>query len=137
MSIKTWKAIYYPKTAKQASNNALSALDHSILKWNGLNKSILKAHEIRRKHYDDDTYGLLGDSSGRDFWVDHVTCALCVYGMAQCKRSPELSVCDACPIKILTGKDCSAEYKVFTDHGNPKPKLLKKVRKQYLAEEKK
>lgn len=132
MSIKTWKLVYYPETAKQASKDPLKALDHSILKWSGLSKKVLKEHGIEARG----TILLSIDTGFEVFFdVDGDTCALCEYASASDVYSP--NPCVRCPIVMHTGNNCSTEYTKFRRDGETRPMLalLKKTRKSHLAAE--
>ncbi len=131
-----WLKKYYPTPAQDVSE--ADALDHSIRKWEGLGRGILREHGMR---------GDGGDLFGSaDFHfimsVDSASCALCVHHLSAPKWSDR---CETCPIKQFRGVRCDQSltasnprtpYSTFLGNGNPKPMLkLLKDTKAWLKEQ--
>lgn len=125
MSLKTWKAEFYPKPASRVSKK--DALAHSLQKWEGLKNANLKKHGV-------ESYGreiTSADNNGLD--IDEHSCALC-------KHYADLD-CFGCPIYKVRGMRCDEDengiggdnspYVLFTTRNNPLPmlRLLKAAQK--------
>lgn len=95
MSLATWKAQFYPVPASEPKT-ALEAVDHSILKWDGMQHKALTEHEVRHSP----VCQSLVDQEGFTFWPGSGTCALCV---KFCKEDTEddESPCNQCPLAIV------------------------------------
>ena len=139
MSIETWKAAFYK--AEAADTAIDEALEHSILKWEGLRKANLDEHELRvrgRIILVDKTSGYFTPAQPL-FKIDETTCALCAHHILK------KHTCLSCPLfKALNGNNCDAwpvndsiqladsnPYQAFTSCGDPEPMIraLKKARK--------
>lgn len=120
MSIKTWKAAYYPKPANKTTEE--EALDHSIRKWEGLRKKDLKKHDgdhIRLQIH-------FKDGSVR---IDASTCSLCHHYFWT--EGTDVA-CVACPIFRANGRTCSDEYSKAASFDlkiTPMLRLLRKTKK--------
>lgn len=96
-----WAMTYYPMSAGECPKE--NAIEHSILKWRGLQKDIL----------------------GNNFppiEVSSSTCALCKW-----HNSDD---CETCPIKIYHGRTCGVEWANWRGDNDPAPmlKLLESTR---------
>ena len=84
MSIKTWKAEFYPtKPTKRMSKK--DAILHSLRKWEGLTKENLDKHGL------DIICGNLYDENDDEFEINSDTCSLCVkywHGEDECATCP-------------------------------------------------
>jgi hypothetical protein len=109
MSLQTWKAEFYPTEAKDVSVEA--ALDHSILKWRGLQEDALKRHGATPYNY-----GFEGEvrfDCGGTFKTNVDSCALCIYHA----RNQADKACASCPLaKAREGVPCD-ECHDAEDHG--------------------
>jgi hypothetical protein len=111
VSMKTWRAEFYPITANQAAKRGpLAAAKHSLQKWLGTRKAALKRHGVelgcRR---------VVGKGVGLD--LDSATCALCRYSDSAVMDQPNY-FCDVCPYKITNGFRCESAYLSATN-GEP------------------
>ena len=145
MSMKTWKAKYYPVVASKVSKK--NALQHSLQKWLGLLPSVLKKHglwaadscignviEIRGDNVH------LGDEG--DLEINWSTCALCHHFAY--KSDADNDCCAGCPLNEVLGEPCDSSddngdspYWTFVCHNDPKPMiagLKKAVAKQKKKE---
>lgn len=124
MSLATWKALYYPESAKEAAKRGVvAAIEHSLTKWRGLMASTLKAHKVHVT-----TWGDLDDGTSQR-GIDSTTCALCMFCATE-----EYIDCDLCPLpKLRKGVPCYTQtpgevgspFGRFTDGKphNPKPMI--------------
>lgn len=130
MSLKTWKAVFYPESATKP-RTWIDATKHSIQKWKGLSKTNIKRHKLKSAggelyEADDDTLGGVPSMV-----ISDENCALC--RRAQAKSSSYM--CHVCPIFEMRGKSCcdgrDNEYYSWIVSGNHKPmlKLLKQTLK--------
>jgi len=129
MSLETWKAEFYPVPACDVKKK--EALAHSLRKWDGLTKPILRKHGLV-KEYDRISDGVFGMD------IDARSCALCEWflGPIWSDQKP----CLKCPLyKARGGKSCDhdtggamAPYSQFTHNDNPHPmiRLIKKAIEQ-------
>jgi hypothetical protein len=107
MSLKTWKAEFYPRPAS-ACKTGLEAIHHSLQKWKGLKRSSLAKHGV----YKGDVY-LTNDKTDYEesFSLDDDTCAMCmVFYDVDSFRDEH---CDKCPLKIETGKRCADDDSIY------------------------
>jgi len=93
MKINKWKAKYYPVPAYETSRE--NALDHSILKWEGMQPDVLSAYGMQRQHAQS-----LQDANGIPVFSLQRTCALCHHFV------DEEEGCPACPITKVHGHTC-------------------------------
>jgi hypothetical protein len=131
MSLKTWKSEFYKVPANEVKSD-IEALDHSILKWDGLSEVNLEKHRL---YYDKDYGFIVGldsdyfDGDGR-LDIDSSNCALC-----QLHLSP---TCENCPLyKALGNQKCDdtgMPYLEFLDDGNvlPMQAALEVAKREYL-----
>ena len=125
MSLKTWKAEFYPVTAKQAAKKGDSAaIDQAILKYRGTFKKNLKKHGVFKDGRNiTESVGLVVSLA-----FNTKTCALCV-------RHFEDEDCPTCPLRVALGCICDGRYDgIFEDwrhDSDPRPmlKALRKARK--------
>ncbi len=123
--LAAWKKVYYKQDAKNVSKK--NALSHSILKWRGLLKGVLKKFKLHldgRALFDDDTNRIS---------VDGDTCALCTHYLDFSNN------CAYCPLHKLCGCRCDQgrnPYHEFIIGGNALPmlRLLRKAEKQQFKE---
>lgn len=83
MSLKSWRAEFYPVDATEVSTK--DALEHSIQKWKGLLPANLEKHYVI--HYDNEVV----DPSGDSLDIDSTSCALCHHwwdGHFYCPQCP-------------------------------------------------
>jgi len=90
MSIETWKKEFYPKSPTKGMSK-IKAIEHSLLKWEGLKKSNLKKHGLIQKNTQ------ISDSEGGCFITSAESCALCMkyydeYENIYCAKCPIVSV---------------------------------------------
>lgn len=125
MSLKTWKAEFYPTEASTTKKE--EAIDHSLRKWLGLRKAALKSHGVHLK-YDE----LSSPPGYESFVIDGRSCALCVHYFDD--TASMAATCTTCPLSIVNdGKSCDhsrGPYVAFLANGNPIPmiNLLKKAK---------
>lgn len=125
MSLKTWKAEFYPKPASRVSKK--DALAHSLRKWEGLKRANLKKHSLKRAAFG---WRVLGDENDNRIEIDADTCALCTHYI---KGSFEN--CVECPLYAVRAENCygtdGSPYSEFTDNGDARPmiRLIKKAMK--------
>lgn len=94
MSHESWKAEFYPVDARAVGDNVKLAIDHSILKWQGLLPENLAKHGL--------TVGggaLLDDGYTEGLCISAKTCALCLQNLDNCHK---------CAITLATGRACTA-----------------------------
>lgn len=140
MSLKTWKAEFYPVSASTAARKGkVAAIEHSIQKWKGLTKANMKKHKV--KH---DSYGVFDMKDEDAFMADeHLaftddTCALC----KKYYHSSLGITCGSCPLFQVVGVSCGDGYgdpfSAFVDDGNPQPMIraLTKALKRTQQEQK-
>ena len=107
MSIASWKKEFYPITAVEAAKGDwITAVKHSIRKWEGMLERNLKKHNLR--------FESLSDHRGV------TSCALC----------RKIDDCRQCPLFKSTGRKCADPHSpwVFSrDKKDPKP-MIKALR---------
>ncbi len=116
MSINSWKAEFYKGRVKHAARNAVSATEHSIVKWTGLSPENLKKHGLIQS---DDM--LINEATQGMFQVGVSECALCEY---------DTDMCSMCPLDAV-GAGCSernSPYHVWWQTGDNKP-MMKALQK--------
>lgn len=134
MSIETWKAEFYATDAEETS--AHEAMDHSIVKWEGLSKKNLDRHGVRKDARD----SRLTDDEGDRFSIYGGTCALCVHFESQ-------GECTACSLSQARGgvrcdmqrlDESVSPYFAFVCDSDPQPMLkwLKKAKRFEQARDK-
>ena len=116
MSLKSWRAEFYPVSAKKAQHDTFVALQHAKLLWSGLTPENLAKHDVlevsgdlRNKHY------------RGNFQIDASTCSLCERYLLKCSD---------CPLTRVRGVACHKDkgwdispYHIWLDKGNPKPMI--------------
>lgn len=125
MSLKSWKAEFYPVSADKATESGLTAVRHSVLKWSGLSTEALEKHGIKVDAFSD-----LRSRNGGSFAIDTSTCACC---------ESVTNTCSACPIALATGKECHEAFDFWDIRHNPAPmqELLKEALDYYEKKEQK
>lgn len=98
MSIKSWKAEFYPVEADEVS--AEDALAHSLKKWQGLQEESLLKHGLVKCA---DGVKIEDDNERRFFKTSSDTCALCVHHH---KTDGDGEYCGDCPLFKLRGRSC-------------------------------
>lgn len=123
MSLESWKAEFYPVSAKTPRSD-VARLRHSIRKWVGLRKANLKKHECHKDEFDDS----LWDTGDGHFSVDTTSCALCEKYFDHAYEDD--GQCRGCPLKNTLGVRCdnledkqTMPYTVWLDTGNPEPMI--------------
>lgn len=121
-----WQKKYYPTPASDIGKRAspLDLLDHSIRKWRGLSKAVLKKHGLSQAVSQlTGQWNRIESGPGRTILiVDAESCALCERYMGNgCRR---------CPLKIQLGRTCDDEtttelspYAKFIKLGKNRPML--------------
>ena len=116
MSLKSWRAEFYPEVAGSVPKER--ALQHSLRKWEGLRRENLEKHG-----------GRLGGGNGVVFgnWtlqVNAATCSLCVHHLAAAASVP---ACESCPLFKVRGRSCDTgaghPYGAFVWDGDPEPMI--------------
>lgn len=126
MSIKTWKAEFYPYSAHLCTRE--NAAEHSLQKWRGLSKENLEKHGCVF------VFGAVVDISylknepmfpRHSLGIDSDSCGLCKiyyqYDSRDKKTTPE-QACDTCPLKLANGHGCNdlgSEWKLFWQDNSP------------------
>lgn len=135
MTLKSWKAEFYPITAGQAAKKSLvEAVEHSIQKWNGLRKANLKKHNLEVGYLD-----RIEDEDGDTLGIDVDSCALCkkfVVPNGKCDGCPLFEsrgkvTCDNYTKKEFEEEDGNHPFGEWCDWNNPVPMIraLKKALK--------
>lgn len=129
MSAKTWLKEFYPKSAKWTTKK--EAIQHSVKKWEGLQKSHLKRHKIYH------SYGKIFDEilGSLVIEIDAESCSLCFHYF---KEGYEEDECSTCPLYQARDNVSCADARddegdlppldEMVDYDNPKP-MLKWLRK--------
>jgi hypothetical protein len=138
MSLKTWKEEFYPE-APTKRMTAISAIENSIRKWEGLTRANMDKHGLV-KLFDESIIVEEEPKSRAKFLVTASTCALCkkYYNRKAYLNEEEDSACFMCPLYIIKGEQCddkqSSPYIIWMDTGNPRPmiSLLKRALKREL-----
>ena len=103
-----WRDTYYPDSASHCS--VAYALDHSILKWTGLQRDVIE----KVGYY--------------PIEITSRTCALCKWHSG--------NSCVTCPIKVVNGRSCDREWRMWIDQEDPAPMLaLLKETKRKVEED--
>lgn len=107
MSLTTWKEEFYPIPADKAKGDALTAVDHSLKKWEGLRADNMKRHGCYAagSAISDDLLDVVTDDG--TMLLNCETCALCKY---KDSLDDERTYCDKCPITLATGSPCDDLY---------------------------
>ena len=129
MSLKTWKAEYYPTEAYEATDNDLQAALHSLKKWEGLTPRNLAEHG-----------GVASDGElifkGDEFELSDENCALCQ--RSELEFGQQDGYCAKCPLWKVRGEmECYKKlpseglspWHTMLEHGDPRPMIywLKKT----------
>ena len=134
MSLETWKAEYYPVTARECKKE--DALTHSQRKWEGLKAANLAKHHV---YFDLGRRAVREPTGSKRLIVNDESCALCIHFHSGDNHADNR--CDCCPVaKARRGIPCDAKYKsdtegrggpfiTFVRNLNPAPmiRLLKKA----------
>jgi hypothetical protein len=130
MTAKTWIAEFYPIKAEEitehpspkrpSGEDGLKALDHSILKWEGLHHDNLKRHGLDPADLWRTGTGPLWSEQG--FSVGASSCALCYMVDEECS---------VCPFTLTIGRRCTSKqllgvhspWSFWSNAGNPDPML--------------
>ena len=107
MSLKAWEAKYLSVAAQDCSVE--DALEHSRLKWEGLQVENLKEFGC----YLGRDYLIDNDDSGEFLKISGSNCALCHHYFLTSKGP--IGTCAECPLG-----SCTTEWSLFLD-GNPLP----------------
>lgn len=142
MSLTTWKEEFYPIPADKAEGDVLTAVDHSLKKWEGLRADNMKRHGCYAagSWISDDPLDVSDDGT---MLLNSATCALCKY-----KNSlNDDGGCNKCPITLATGRPCDDLYAdddeaavipwdEWTARQNPEPMIavLETTRKWLLGQ---
>ena len=111
MSLETWIAEFYPRSAREVTKKA--ALAHSLRKWVGLMPENLKRHGVTLL----DRYVV--DQGASPFCIGSDTCALCYWYWDE-----EMNACPKCPLQAFTdGAACWGQYRALLGKGDVSPML--------------
>lgn len=117
MSLKTWKAEFYPRPAESVKTKRAAVL-HSIRKWEGLLPENLKRHGVEVD------MGDLIDEYGKLFQMDESSCALCqLYLNDTCVSCPLSQARGSVPCDSEKRSENTAPYKTWFSSDDPKPML--------------
>ena len=130
MSLKTWKAEFYPKPPRKRMTKR-EAIEHSLRKWKGLRGKALQRHKVAI------SVDAVIDARDLDLVVreqdcleiDMDSCALCAKYFNEegySFLSEEDSSCDKCPLAKLLGTSCDnrgGPYRTWRDTGDPEPMI--------------
>lgn len=127
MSIASWRRAYYPVEARDTAPS--DALEHSIRKWQGLDRFWLLFHSLRRD-------GDLVHGWYHQFDVTAETCALCHHYQDDTPtRDVSCGIetyCTRCPLAIARGgvpcdrqmlHETISPYDAFVERGDHDPML--------------
>jgi hypothetical protein len=128
MSLKTWKAEFYPETAKAVVRRTKDPRDiiaHGVLKWSGLTAEALKIHGLTKIEGEP-----LVRYNASKFLIDTSTCALCelyyeLRSPEQCRNCPlyKSRGCVACDERV-TGEpadyETDAPWVYFVKYNDPR-----------------
>lgn len=106
MSIASWKAEFYPVSAKKVPKS--QALAHSLRKWIGLRSENLKRHGLKACFA---AIYPLRRRPGRKFRylrINSASCALCVHYYDEDKTDPQ-QTCLRCPLYAVCGCPCDRD----------------------------
>ena len=145
MSLKSWKDQFYKKHSGFATRTDREAVDHCILKWEGLKPKNLTKHNVRiingpgfqptvveadKIHIIDDYLdGKVISDTSDGVIINASTCALCKKYPYVCSNNRE-----SCPLDVVSGNKCGKAYESFTGGLNPTPMitLLNKAKIRYV-----
>jgi len=137
MSLKTWKARYYPVRAVDVLAGEESII-HSLNKWKGLRDENLMAHGLHVRLIVGGAVAGIVDSDGDGLRINFSSCALC----GNYLKYGRDSACEDCPIYKYRGHSCDTNewgssvdsaFYIWEDTGNPEPmiRLLEKTLEHY------
>lgn len=133
MSLADWEKKFYKVPANSDSiKTEMDAVEHSLLKWEGLQPEILEASGVLKVD------AMLRDETDL-FPIDSSTCALCHYHDDNCKMCVLTKVRGvSCYDTVDSQEELNSPYSAFLNEGNPFPMidLLKKA-KTWLENENK
>ena len=113
MSLKEWKKKYYPVDAEDMCHlDDISVTEAALLKWSGLTKDALSKYNLWLNSCNG--FGPSIADNGEVFVIDADTCSLC----------HKYCDCDICPIHLVSGEDCTKEYGIFGQDGDPFPMII-------------
>ena len=114
MSIETWKAEFYPRTAYDAAEEAdvtgdvRHAIRHSLAKWRGLTSENRARHGVTKRK----THDAIEDED-MGFHTESSSCALCMLF-----NRIGLGECEGCPLD-----PCDSEFVAWLDANDPAPMI--------------
>lgn len=94
MSLKSWKAEFYPEPADEAVQDAVGAVEHSLRKWRGLTKGALERHELKKD------LNYIRDAQ-EHLVIDAESCALCQIYIVSGQDIDDR--CGGCPLMVVRG----------------------------------
>ena len=133
MSILTWKQKFF-KNFEKACETELKAVEHAIIKWEGLLPENMRLHHVERDTDEVNACTIKSSTDSgkeRQFFINADTCALC-------KRH---SVCSDCSLFDMLGERCYSHgilrtrpFDVWELENDPRPmiKALKQLKKRLL-----
>lgn len=115
MSLSAWIKKYYSVKADSPDlATDKQRLQHSLRKWIGLRRGILKRHRLTV------VSATVHDSKGNTFVISSGTCALCEEHLSN-------TGCGKCPLVKVRGHDCGSgdrsPYSVFYSKSDPEPMI--------------
>lgn len=119
MSLKTWKAEFYPVAAEDVPKD--EAVAASLLKYQGARPENLKRHRIGKLGFSPE---IVTARAGRRFVFGHTTCPLCL-------QYSNRAACPNCPLAAAAraarkGHPCwgrGSPYGHWRDTGDPEPMI--------------
>lgn len=114
MSLKTWKAEFYPTPCNSVVTSA-SAIRHSLRKWQGLTPENLEKHGCCMSYGDEAIKDV--EDPEESLEINASSCSLCAFYEELCSR------CDL--TKHTGGKDCMADGSAWLEwkKENPQPMI--------------
>jgi hypothetical protein len=119
MSLQSWKDEFYPVEASEIAKSDvtdLELIEHSIRKWEGLKQENLDRHEVVLGYF---VVYAQNEEDSENVDIDCTTCALCERHLE--KTADKL--CATCPVYLITGDICFAQYSALSYEDGPKPMI--------------
>lgn len=134
MNLKDWLKEYYPQKVTKKLVKSMTwkqAVEHSLRKWRGLRKEVLKKYGLEKDRTE--------ISDGKSYIViNYKTCALCK--KSSDPRNDGVINCDLCPLPRVLGYNPCTDPGPYTKFGwdgdaNPMIRALEKTLKALTEEE--
>lgn len=131
MSLKTWKAEFYPCDAASTEAQGAPAA-HSLRKWSGVTTKNLKRHRVTLRRG-----GYLGGGAEGNLYLDNETCALCHANPHTCEGCVLATVRNGVPCcNVAPGEDLSPWQRASQGDSRQLLKFLRLAVKLEAAERK-